>query len=222
MSGLDAVREEFAERDADPRFRSRHGEDDVAHRRALEGRSQAVAEALRSLGVPTLDGLRVLDVGCGRGRSLQTLPGAGAARCVGVDVNEERLGEADGGAFTLADARRLPFGDGTFDLALLFTTLSSMEPGADRVATCQEVLRVVRPGGAVLVYDFRRFAGTRAARGLESGEVARLFAPHAVDSVRTTLAPPLARTLPAAAPLLEKLPFLRTHDLHRVRRGGAG
>ncbi len=100
-----------------------------------------------------------LDLGTGTGAGAravaQLFPGAAV---VGADLSEEMLAQArrtlpDDLAgrvrFEAADASRLPYGDGSFDLV----TLSNMIPFFDELA------RVLAPGGTV-VFAFSGGAGT--------------------------------------------------------------
>jgi ubiquinone/menaquinone biosynthesis C-methylase UbiE len=86
---------------------------------------------------------QVLDVGCGQGRFL---PPSG----IGVDLDHERLLAARARSATLvqADAHALPFIDGTFDTVFANRMLNA----AGRVdAVLSEIVRVLRPGGTVVV-----------------------------------------------------------------------
>jgi SAM-dependent methyltransferase len=93
---------------------------------------------------------RALDLGTGTGVAAfvtaRRFPGA---EIIGVDFAEAMVDEArrltppdlrDRVRFEVADAAKLPFGDGTFDLV----TLANMIPFFDELA------RVVAPGGAVV------------------------------------------------------------------------
>jgi hypothetical protein len=89
------------------------------------------------------------------------------------------------------------------------------------------MVRVLKPGGVVLWYDFR-FNNPRnlEVRGIEAAEIRSLFPECSVDLKKVTLAPPLARRVVpiswTSAELLEKLPFLRTHYLGVIRKSANG
>jgi SAM-dependent methyltransferase len=106
------------------------------------------AAVLRAAGV--LDGARVLDVGCGTGRFTAAIQRAGA-RVVGVDLDPGMLAVAaanHAGLWLVADAHRLPFATGAFDLTVALTLLEFVDDPARVVA---ELARVTRPGGRLLV-----------------------------------------------------------------------
>ena len=115
---------------------------------------------LRELGVRLADpaaGARVLDVGCGTGTGLVRYAARGCA-VTGVDISpamlaraRRRLGAA--AELQLAPATALPYPAGRFDLVLASLMLHELD-AATRDAVVSEVLRVLRPGGAVLVTEF--------------------------------------------------------------------
>jgi len=128
--------------------------------------------------------------------------------------------------FSLADAAELPYPSESFDLILAFTLLSSIVEAGARRAAASEILRVLRPGGTLMIYDFWVNPRNPDVRPLGRSEVRRLFAGCAFDWRRVTLAPPLLRLLAPlafggwlACHLLEKLPFLCTHFLVAVTKG---
>ncbi len=96
-----------------------------------------------------LDGRRILEVGCGAGHLLEVLEAEGA-HAVGLDVNPPAVEAADTSraAVTLADAARLPFSDGAFDALVSVHTIEHL-PALD--AALREMVRVVRPGGRLLL-----------------------------------------------------------------------
>lgn len=123
--------------------------------RAEPGRSWAAwARALGHLLPP----LEVADLGCGDG-ALTLEIARWAGRVVAVDPDPITLDRARaaatgaGGAdvtWTRADLGALPFGDASFDLALLSQVLHGLE---DPRAAVVEAARITRPGGTVLVLD---------------------------------------------------------------------
>ena len=109
------------------------------------------APGLRAL-VPPVAGLRVLDVGCGTGRTTAWLAGAGA-EVAGFDASPEMLRQArervPSAALEVADlADPLPFGDGSFDLAVASLVMHYVR---DWVAPLRELRRVLTPGGAFVL-----------------------------------------------------------------------
>jgi demethylmenaquinone methyltransferase/2-methoxy-6-polyprenyl-1,4-benzoquinol methylase len=103
-------------------------------------------------------GWRVLDLCCGTGDLAFAARACGAARVVGVDFAEamlrvaaERRG-ADGSVdFLQGDALQLPFADGSFDAVTIGYGLRNV---ADLEQCLREMLRVLRPGGRIVVLDF--------------------------------------------------------------------
>lgn len=190
-----------------------------------ETRDAAFVSLLRRHGITSLGDVRILEVGCGEGSLIRTLlhHGADADRIEGVDVSPQRartakstLAEAH---IAAADAAQLPYRDGSFDLVLAFTSFSAMRTDDIRTKAALEVLRVLRPGGLAVVYDFTVNPTNRATRPLREREVRHLFAEAHVDVERVTLAPPIARLFrgaPALCKPWERLPWLRTHLLAAI------
>jgi SAM-dependent methyltransferase len=104
----------------------------------------------------------VLDVGSGHGHWGQTLLPVlpPAARLTGVDREAEwreqagaravELGIADRATYVTGQAEHLPFADATFDLVTCQTVLIHL---ADVNRAIEEMLRVLRPGGRLLVAE---------------------------------------------------------------------
>jgi ubiquinone/menaquinone biosynthesis C-methylase UbiE len=110
--------------------------------------------------------MQVLDVGCGTGAQLSAYAHAGChVSCVDLspgmlDVARRRLGsEAD---VREASGAEIPFPDERFDLATISFVLHEI-PFIDRGQILDEMQRVLKPGGAILVIDFQ----PRPYRGIE-------------------------------------------------------
>jgi 2-polyprenyl-3-methyl-5-hydroxy-6-metoxy-1,4-benzoquinol methylase len=173
---------------------------------------------------PNPDSAQVLDVGCGEGSSLITFLRLGfiAANLYGIDLQEERIERAKvrypGMNFQCGDATKLEFASGTFDVVSESTMFihSVNEELSRQIAG--EMLRVTKPGGHVLLCDWRYSKpGSNAHKALTQKRIAGLFGVGS-ESVRCgvflgPLVPPvgrlLSRRMPAFYFLLRGLfPFL--------------
>jgi ubiquinone/menaquinone biosynthesis C-methylase UbiE len=99
-------------------------------------------------------GDRVLDVGCGTGRNFPMLAKGGAGALHGCDLSGRSLARAAkrGASVVQADAERLPYRDASFDRVLSTYVLTSV---ADWRRALEELCRVLRPGGRLVVSDDR-------------------------------------------------------------------
>jgi methionine biosynthesis protein MetW len=97
------------------------------------------------------DSDRCLDVGCGDGGTSGVWLARHAASYAGVDVSDAavKMARSRGlDARTITDAAQLPFGDGTFDLAVCIEVLEHLFAPQLAVA---EIVRALRPGGRVIL-----------------------------------------------------------------------
>jgi SAM-dependent methyltransferase len=119
-------------------------------RRSREGLAGAPEwPVLRSM-LPPLEGLRVLDLGCGFGAFARWAREMGADSVLGVDLSEKMLARAraqtqdPGVTYRLADIESLELPDASFDLVYSSLTLHYIE---DFGAVCVAIRRLLVPGG---------------------------------------------------------------------------
>jgi SAM-dependent methyltransferase len=111
------------------------------------GRRRVLRVQLERLRVPP--GARLLDAGCGSGRTLDELARYG--RVTGIDVSAEAVAAARSrghAGVRLARVEELPFADAAFDVV---TCLDVVEHTPDDRVTLTELRRVTRPGGVLIV-----------------------------------------------------------------------
>jgi len=115
---------------------------------------------------------RVLDVGCGRGAVLmlvaQRLP---RGRATGIDLwqvqdqsgnsldaaqrNALAEGVMERVELQTADMRKLPFPDSSFELIVSSLAIHNVPDAEGRATAVKEIARVLKPGGRVLLADFK-------------------------------------------------------------------
>lgn len=110
---------------------------------------------------------KVLDVGCGEGRFCRMLQAEGR-EVVGLDpaaalIAEARVRDPDG-VYVQGAAESLPFSDGAFGLVVSYLSLIDI---ADIRAAIPEMVRVLAPGGTLLVANLSGFTSA----GMELGWV---------------------------------------------------
>jgi SAM-dependent methyltransferase len=116
--------------------------------------------------LPVAPGGAAVDLGCGRGLTLQAIAARsdGQSRLVGVDAKPHVV-LSNGLEYVVADLNeRLPFGDGSFNAAVCQNVIECLR---DPPAFIAEVARVLVPGGHLLLghsdFDTLVFSATDLA-----------------------------------------------------------
>ena len=100
---------------------------------------------------------RILDYGCGYGRTLVDLSEAGFQNLVGVDFSAAMLTRVrvavPGPGLVRNDGISLPFRNDSFDAVLLFAVLTCIPDGTEQRLLLAEAGRVLRPRGLLYLSD---------------------------------------------------------------------
>lgn len=226
-----AVAERYARRDPmDPRYSLLRPE----VRREVHGRQTALLACLSSSALlrqaEGLHRLQLTEVGCGNGSNLLDLLRFGFApeHLTGLELLPDLAASArrhlpaalrilDG------DASTAPLAPASQDLVLASTVFSSLLDDTFQQRLADAMWRWLRPGGAVVWYDFTwNNPRNPDVRGVPLARVRALFPQGRLQHRRLTLAPPLARALarvhPALLPLFDAVPLLRTHVLAWIEK----
>jgi SAM-dependent methyltransferase len=98
-----------------------------------------------------------LDVGCGEGRFCRML-GEQGIRAIGIDPTVALIDTAKardpGGNYRVGRAETLDFADGSFDLTVCYLSLIDIP---DLSAAVAEMVRVLKPGGTLLIANLNSF-----------------------------------------------------------------
>ena len=200
----------------------------------VEERQGHYRRLLGTLADGRLGAIDLLEVGCGAGGELGRMIAMGLdpARLVGVELLPDRLAAARA---ALPPSVRLVGGDAStaalpadsFDVVFQSTVFTSILDDGLARRLARRMWELVRPGGAVLWYDFTVDNPRNPdVRGVPMRRVRELFPQGEPASWRVTLAPPIGRRV---APLgawayraFAAVPALRTHLVAWIRKPADG
>jgi len=125
---------------------------------------------------------RALDVGSGSGRYLPLLESTGASVVLALDLSLAMLARSAGRRRVCADACRLPFGRGTFDIINASLMVGDV---ADLAQWSSEMARVLAAGGHLIYSDFHpswaRRGWSRTFRDAAGQTHEISFHPHTIE-----------------------------------------
>jgi SAM-dependent methyltransferase len=201
----------------------------VAGRFQFQERERHVLRLLDRQRLMPLAGKKILEIGCGTGKWLRDLVawGADPETLFGVELLQASAARArrlcpQAVTIECGSAASLSFPSHSFDIVLQATVFTSVLDDDMKQAIAAEMLRVVRPGGVILWYDFFfRNPGNPYVKPVSRPEIRRLFPNCSLDLRRIGLAPPLTRMLAphswATCAVLSRLPPLCTHYLGAIQ-----
>ena len=221
MSEARKVAERYARRDVGDRYSALNP--DVWQ--TLQERQRAMLALFSQAGLRDVSALKLTEVGCGAGGNLLELLRLGFApeHLMGLELLAERFAQARrvlpaGTTLWQGDAAEAPVEAASQHIVLQSTVFSSLLDDAFQQRLADAMWRWLRPGGAVLWYDFTVDNPRNPdVRGVPLRRVRELFPQGRITHRRVTLAPPLARRVarvhPALYAVFNSLPLLRTHVL---------
>jgi ubiquinone/menaquinone biosynthesis C-methylase UbiE len=215
-------------------YAAREGEacyaESLAGRFQIQERERHVLQLLDRHDLMPLSGRRILEVGCGTGKWLRDLIawGADPENIFGMELLQASAARArrlcpQSVTIECGNAAELRFESESFDIVLQATVFTSVLDLEMKRAMAAEMLRVLRPRGVILWYDFF-FKNPRNPYVLPvtKTEIRQLFPGCSLELRRVTLAPPLARLVAprswVACSVLSRIPPLCTHYLGAIRR----
>jgi len=215
-----AIVERYARRHADARYSMLTPDVWMT----LQERQRAVLRRFAAQGLDVAS-LRLLEVGCGEGGNLLDLIRIGFApeRLTGIELIEDRFNVARERLpralpLHLADALAVDVPGSSQDIVFVSTVFSSILDAATQRELAAAMWRWLRPGGAVLWYDFAVDNPRNPdVRGVPRARLRELFPEGRQQVQRITLAPPIARRVcrwhPSLYTVFNTIPLLRTHLL---------
>ena len=101
---------------------------------------------------------RILDYGCGYGRTCNELNQQGYTDLIGVDISAAMIARGRS-LYPQLDLRHipelnLPFAGQSFDACLLFAVLNCVPADRDQITLIDELHRLLRPGGVLYLSDY--------------------------------------------------------------------
>jgi phosphatidylethanolamine/phosphatidyl-N-methylethanolamine N-methyltransferase len=120
---------------------------------------------------------KILEIGVGPGSTLEFYPPT--SQVVGIDISAsmikqarkkaERLNSGNRYEFHVMDALNLEFPDNSFDVVLAAYVITTV---SDPIKVCEEMLRVVKPGGQIIAINH-----SRCQNGTHWGRIEDILAP---------------------------------------------
>lgn len=217
----DRLRKEYLAREQRKKVKDPYDYLNPAYCYTVQRRQAELLRILKKMAPLVLPEAKILEVGCGAGSVLleMVLFGAAPRNLWGVDLLEWQLNKARARNPAInwlrADATQMPFKADAFDLVLQFTAFTSILDDAVKRGMAQEMLRVLKPSGAIVWYDFWLNPTNHQTKGIRPKEIKDLFPDCSYYFRKVTLAPPLAIFIaPFSVTLCQALEYWRLLNTH--------
>lgn len=220
-SDIQRMRQEYARRAGDLRTKDLYSSENPAYQWMINDRHNRIHELITTNLSSKLSDLQILEIGCGSGGVIKEFLELGGVPewLAGVDLLLDRLQQASVDlpdcSWINANGQYLPIKAESFDLLLQLTAFSSILDPKVKKEMALEMMRVLKPDGSILWYDFVWNPTNPQTKGIRLKEIKSLFSGCEIFSSRVTLAPPLTRLfLPRFPRLVGWLSSLRLFNSH--------
>ncbi len=216
---ISAIGERYARRVDNDIYSMLRSEVNLEH----QERFSAIANLFRTRCPKAPKEIALVDLGCGNGGNLLDFIRLGLEpkNLVGLELLENRVERArellpSSVRIIAGDASAAPIAEESQDVVFQSVVFSSLLSDDFQQRVADSMWRWLKPGGAILWYDFIYDNPSNAdVRGVPLRRVRQLFPEGRVAARRITLAPPIARRIAGYGDALHRLlnitPFLRTH-----------
>lgn len=117
-------------------------------------------------------GQEILDVGCGNGR-VANLADKIKAHYTGIDLSSELIAIArtqhPEATFVVSNMMHTPFANNSFDHVMMIASFHHIPSRAYRLQTIQEMARITKPGGMILMTNWNKYQWRFAKIRLQFG-----------------------------------------------------
>ena len=223
---ISAIGERYARRVNNDIYSMLRSEVNLDH----QERFSAIAKLLRTRCPKAPEEISLVDLGCGNGGNLLDFIRLGLEpkNLIGLELLEHRVERAmallpSSVEIIAGDASVAPIADASQDIVFQSVVFSSLLSDDFQHQVANSMWRWLRPGGAVLWYDFI-YDNPRNAdvRGVPLTRVRQLFPEGQIFAQRITLAPPIARRIAGFGEMFHRFlnltPLLRTHIIAWIEK----
>jgi len=143
----------------------------------------AFSSLVKLIETRTLDGMRVLDFGCGTGLLTEQLVTAGASHIDAIDTSPAMLTVLDAkvrgqGWNNVETSHAIPIGSGSFDLVVCSSVLAFID---DYLGTVSGLVAMLKPGGTFVQWDWERVDDD--PHGLSRSEISETLRGAGLDNI---------------------------------------
>jgi len=99
---------------------------------------------------------KVLDVGCGYGRTLNELYDNGYKNCLGIDFSEKMIekGKKLYPHLSFETTETIEYPENTFDAVILFAVLTCIISNEEQIELLNKIKKILKPNGIIYINDF--------------------------------------------------------------------